>query len=77
MEIQRLELQLREGKNSDDSVKPSINFYSKVEIQILMPKFDVKGDDISLLQERFKLQEKVLKIPKQKWVTQLYAVLPS
>lgn len=33
LEKQGLKLQLKEGKNSEDSVKPTIDFHSKIKIK--------------------------------------------
>ncbi|GFT29826.1 retrovirus-related Pol polyprotein from transposon 17.6 [Trichonephila clavipes] len=44
--------------------------------QKLMPKFNLKNDDISLFLELFERQAKVLHLPKDQWVTYLIRVLP-
>ncbi|GFY28024.1 retrovirus-related Pol polyprotein from transposon 17.6 [Trichonephila clavipes] len=44
--------------------------------QKLMPKFNLKNDDISLFLELFERQAKVLQLPKDQWVTYLIGVLP-
>ncbi|GFU52808.1 retrovirus-related Pol polyprotein from transposon 17.6 [Trichonephila clavipes] len=44
--------------------------------QKLMPKFNLRNDDISLFLELFKRQAKVLQLPRDQWVTYLIGVLP-
>ncbi|GFU32638.1 retrovirus-related Pol polyprotein from transposon 17.6 [Trichonephila clavipes] len=42
----------------------------------LMPKFNLRNDDISLFLELFERQAKVLQLPRDQWVTYLIGVLP-
>ncbi|GFV68333.1 retrovirus-related Pol polyprotein from transposon 17.6 [Trichonephila clavipes] len=44
--------------------------------QKLMPKFNLKNDDISLFLEIFERQAKVLQFSKDQWVTYLIGILP-
>ena len=79
LEKQRLELEclkMKQGINSNASTSVIDSTFNQ-NFQKLMPKFNVKTDDMCLFLELFERQVKVMKIPKDLWVSYLIGTLPT